>query len=132
VFHVSQLKLKLEFTAIALPKLPPVNAKGVLQLEPVEVLGRCSRPKDNRPLIKILVRWEGQPADDAIWEEFPLSEGCLTTPCGQGVMIGEVLSQARNGARVKMRFREWKNREKGRWSGSELFGEVRGSWRSEG
>ncbi len=39
VFHVSQLKLKLGTIAIALPKLPPVNAKGDLQPEPVEVLG---------------------------------------------------------------------------------------------
>jgi hypothetical protein len=70
VFHVSQLKLKLGSTAITLPKLPPINAKGVLQLEPVEVLGRRAQPKGNRPLIEILVRWEGQTADNATWEEF--------------------------------------------------------------
>jgi hypothetical protein len=70
VFHVSQLKLKVGSSAIALPKLPPVNAKGVLQQEPVEVLGRRARPKGNCPFIEILVRWEGQTADDATWEEF--------------------------------------------------------------
>jgi hypothetical protein len=69
-FHVSQLKLKLGTIAIALPKLPPVNAKWVLQPEPIEVLGRRSRPRYNRPLIEILVWWEGQLADDATWEEF--------------------------------------------------------------
>jgi hypothetical protein len=70
VFHVSQLKPKLGSSAIALPKLPPVNANGVLQPKPVEVLGRRSQPKDNRPLIEILVRWEGQSTEDATWEEF--------------------------------------------------------------
>jgi len=34
------------------------------------VLGRRSQPKDNRPLIEILVRWEGQSTEDATWEEF--------------------------------------------------------------
>jgi hypothetical protein len=57
VFHASQLKLKLGSAAIALPKLPPVNSKGVLQSVPIEVLGRHSRLKNNRPLIEILVRW---------------------------------------------------------------------------
>jgi len=36
----------------------------------MEVLDRCSRPRNNRPLIELLIRWEGQTADDATWEEF--------------------------------------------------------------
>jgi hypothetical protein len=36
----------------------------------MEVLDRCSRPKDNRPLIELLIRWEGQSAANATWEEF--------------------------------------------------------------
>jgi hypothetical protein len=58
VFHVSQLKLKLGSAAVVLPKLPPVNAQGV-QPEPVEVLSRHARPKNNRLFIEILVSWEG-------------------------------------------------------------------------
>jgi hypothetical protein len=55
---------------VPLPKLPPVEARGVLQLEPVEVLDRRSRLKNNRALVEILVRWEGQTTDDAMWEEY--------------------------------------------------------------
>jgi hypothetical protein len=36
----------------------------------VEILTRRSRPKDNRPFIEVLVRWEGKTADDATWEEY--------------------------------------------------------------
>jgi hypothetical protein len=70
IFHVSQLKPRLGSASVALPKLPPVDANGVLPPEPAEVLDRRSRPKDNRPLIELLIRWEGQTADDAMWEEF--------------------------------------------------------------
>lgn len=70
VFHVSQLKLKLGSSSSALPRLPPVDAHGVFRPEPVEILTRRSRPKDNRPFIEVLVRWEGQTVDDATWEEY--------------------------------------------------------------
>jgi hypothetical protein len=70
IFHVSQLKPRLGSASVALPKLPPVDSNGVLRPEPAEVLDRCSRPKDNRPLIELLIHWEGQTADDATWEEF--------------------------------------------------------------
>ncbi|XP_062166950.1 uncharacterized protein LOC133873232 [Alnus glutinosa] len=72
VFHVSQLKPKLGSAVVPLPKLPPGDARGVLQPEPVEVLDRRSRPKNNRVLVEILIRWEGQTSDDATWEEYHL------------------------------------------------------------
>jgi hypothetical protein len=56
VFHVSQLKPKLGSSSSALPRLPPVDAHGVLRLEPVEILTRRSRQKDNRPFIEVFVR----------------------------------------------------------------------------
>jgi hypothetical protein len=70
VFHVSQLKPKLGSLSSALPKLPPVDSNGILRPDPVEILDRRSRLKNNRPLIELLVRWDGQSADDATWEEF--------------------------------------------------------------
>jgi hypothetical protein len=70
VFHVSQLKPKLGSTVVPLPKLPLVDSHGVFRPKRVEVLDRRSRPRDNRPLIELLIHWEGQTADDATWEEF--------------------------------------------------------------
>jgi hypothetical protein len=40
VFHVSQLKPKLGSKVAAIPVLPPVDAEGIIQPEPVEVLAR--------------------------------------------------------------------------------------------
>jgi hypothetical protein len=70
VFHVSQLKLKLGSTVVPVLKLPPVDSHGVFRPEPMEVLDRRSRPRNNRLLIELLIRWEGQTPDDATWEEF--------------------------------------------------------------
>lgn len=70
VFHVSHLKLKLGSISSILPKLPPVDSNSVLQPQPIEVLAHRSRPKNNYPYIELLVRWEGQSADDATWEVF--------------------------------------------------------------
>jgi len=70
VFHMSQLKLKLGSSASAFPKLPLVDSTGVFRPKPVKVLDCRSLPHNNRPLIELLVRWEGQNVDDATWEEF--------------------------------------------------------------
>jgi len=70
VFHVSQLKPKLGSACTALPQLPPIDNQGAIRPEPAQILERRSRPKNNRALTEILVRWEGQTADDATWEEF--------------------------------------------------------------
>jgi hypothetical protein len=42
VFHVSQLKPKLSSKVAAVIVLPPVDAEGIIQPEPVEVLARHS------------------------------------------------------------------------------------------
>jgi hypothetical protein len=70
VFHVSQLKPKLGSSSSVVPKLPPVDSNGVAQPEPLEILDHHSRPRHNRPFIELLVRWDGQSANDATWEEF--------------------------------------------------------------
>jgi hypothetical protein len=70
VFHVSQLKLKLGSTVLPVPKLPLVDSHGVFRPESVEGLDRRSRPHNNRALVELLIRWEGQNANDATWEEF--------------------------------------------------------------
>jgi hypothetical protein len=67
---VSQLKLKLGSSTSALPQLPPIDSDVVFRPEPAAVLDRRTRPWNNRPLIELLIRWEGQSADDATWEEF--------------------------------------------------------------
>jgi hypothetical protein len=69
VFHVSQLKLKLGSKNNILPQLPPVHVKGVIQSDPLKVLARRSKKKDNRAITEILVQWVGQTEDDASWEE---------------------------------------------------------------
>jgi hypothetical protein len=70
IFHVSQLKLKLGSATSALPRLPLVDTNGIPQLEPAEILDRRAWPKNIRPFIELLVRWEGQSADNATWEKF--------------------------------------------------------------
>jgi hypothetical protein len=37
---------------------------------PNKIIDRRAWPKDNRPFIELLVRWEGQSTDDGTWEEF--------------------------------------------------------------
>lgn len=77
VFHVSQLKPKLDSKVAAVTMLPPVDAKRIIQPEPVEVLARRSSPRNNRPFVELLVRWAGQFAEYATWEEFyALKEAC--------------------------------------------------------
>jgi hypothetical protein len=59
VFHVSQLKLKIERSAIPIAQLPPVNQKGVIKLEPEELLDRRSRKVNNRVVMELLIHWQG-------------------------------------------------------------------------
>ncbi|XP_062158714.1 uncharacterized protein LOC133866188 [Alnus glutinosa] len=87
VFHVSQLKPKLGSSSSVVPKLPPVDSHGVFQPEPVEVLDRHSRPHNNRTFIELLVRWEGQTADDATWEEFHSLENAYPHLAGKSALL---------------------------------------------
>ena len=43
VFHVSQLKMKLGRQVVPISQLPPVNAVGIIQPEPKEILDCQSR-----------------------------------------------------------------------------------------
>jgi hypothetical protein len=70
VFHVSQLKLKLGSSHSAAPIMPHVDEQGIIQPEPEEVLLRCTRPKNNRVVTELLIRWAGQSPDDATWEDY--------------------------------------------------------------
>lgn len=85
VFHISQLKPKLGSKVAAVTVLPPVDAERIIQSEPVEVLARCSPPRNNMPFIELLVCWAGQFAEDTTWEEFyALKEACPN-------LVGKVL-----------------------------------------
>jgi hypothetical protein len=55
---------------VFIPILPPVDSDGVLQPEPSVVLDRQSSPRNNRPFIEVLVRWECQSVEDVTWESF--------------------------------------------------------------
>ncbi|XP_062147747.1 uncharacterized protein LOC133856708 [Alnus glutinosa] len=70
IFHVFQLKPKLGAQTVAIPTLPPLNSKGILHPEPMAVLDRRSRARNNRSFTEVLVCWEGQSAEDATWESF--------------------------------------------------------------
>jgi hypothetical protein len=70
VFHISQLKPKLGSACSALQRLPPIDDQGAIRPEPAQILDRRSGPKNNQALTEILVRWEGQTANDATCEEF--------------------------------------------------------------
>jgi hypothetical protein len=70
VFHVSQLKPKLESSNVAVPTLPPVNGDGVIQPTPIALLDRRSRAQDNSAITEVLIRWARQSPEDATWEEF--------------------------------------------------------------
>jgi len=70
VFHVSQLKPKLGQTSGPIPTIPLVDAHGILLPESMDVLARQFQKKNNRLVSELLVKWAGQPTDDATWEEF--------------------------------------------------------------
>ena len=50
--------------------MPPVEPNGVIQLEPIEVLARWTKQKNNYSVTELLIKWAEQTADDASWEEF--------------------------------------------------------------
>jgi hypothetical protein len=95
VFHVSQLKRKLGSSSIPIPVLPPVEKFGVFGPEPVEVLDRRSRKQNNHAVVDLLVRWQGQTAEDASWEPFHRLKTDFPHALNQGV-----LSPASASARV--------------------------------
>jgi Chromo (CHRromatin Organisation MOdifier) domain len=70
VFHVSQLKKKLEPTIQPHLIHPLVGRQGELKLEPVAILDRRMIKKNNQPMVEILVQWFNLHAEDATWEEY--------------------------------------------------------------
>jgi hypothetical protein len=70
VFHISQLKAKIGRSNVALPTLPHVDLNGIIQPEPEAVLDRRSKAQDNHTISELLIRWAGQSAEEATWEEF--------------------------------------------------------------
>jgi hypothetical protein len=45
---------------VPITHLPPVNAIGVIQPEPEEILARRSQKVHNRAVVELLVLWQGQ------------------------------------------------------------------------
>lgn len=90
-FHISQLKKRLGKGEATTTTLPLMNDQGTLQPKPNEILGRRVRPLNNRPVTELLVRWQGQRAEDETWEGYYKLKKDLPTPCEQGVLRGEVL-----------------------------------------
>jgi hypothetical protein len=70
VFHVSQLKLKLERIVLPISQLPSVTQQGVIQPEPEEVSERRSRKVHNKALLELLIHWQGQLLEEATWKTF--------------------------------------------------------------
>ncbi|XP_042942595.1 uncharacterized protein LOC122276751 [Carya illinoinensis] len=68
-FHVSQLKKKIgEITPLA--TIHPVNAAGVLKLEPKEAIARHIVKRNNKACTEVLIRWQGQEPEDVTWEPY--------------------------------------------------------------
>lgn len=49
-------------------ELPPVDDRGILMSKQEEVLGHRMVKSGNQAKIELLVRWQGQDADNVTWE----------------------------------------------------------------
>lgn len=68
MFHVLQLKKQLDREVVSILQLPPMDVHGLLKPELEEILDRRLRKVNQRALTEVLVRWQGQIAEDATWE----------------------------------------------------------------
>ncbi|KAL3581520.1 hypothetical protein D5086_015852 [Populus alba] len=68
-FHVSLLKKWVGKGIIPEPKLPIPETKQNPQPEPAEILNRRSQLSRRKTKEEVLLRWEGQPKEDAVWVE---------------------------------------------------------------
>lgn len=68
VFHVSNLKKKLEVVSGVSPSLPVMTGGGQLHVEPVAALDRKLVKKHNRPQTFVLVQWTNSVPEDATRE----------------------------------------------------------------
>jgi hypothetical protein len=62
--------LKIGRSAIPIAQLPPVNQQGVIQPELEELLDKRSRKVNNRAMVELLIRWQGQLPEEATWEKY--------------------------------------------------------------
>ncbi|XP_018852416.1 uncharacterized protein LOC109014405 [Juglans regia] len=70
MFHVSLLKKKVGHLVQTIPTLLPVDTLGILKLKPKAILDRRLRKKRSFPVVKMMVRWQGQRDEDTTWEGF--------------------------------------------------------------
>lgn len=82
MFHVSLLKKWVGKGTIPEPKLPNPETRRNPQPEPAEFLDRMSQTSQGKEMEEVLLRWEGQPKEDAVWvgeewlkESYPHLEG---------------------------------------------------------
>ena len=68
VFHVSNLKAKLELHMLSRPTLLAMNADMVLSPELVSILATKSHQLRSKLNTQVLVQWHGESKDDATWE----------------------------------------------------------------
>lgn len=68
MFHVSNLKAKLELHMLSRPTLLAMNADMVLSPELVSILATKSHQLRSKLNTQVLVQWHGESKDDATWE----------------------------------------------------------------
>ena len=68
VFHVSRLKKNLGPTTHIQTKLPLLDDKGILVLEPKCILKVKTRTLHSKLVNEYLVKWKNLPKDEATWE----------------------------------------------------------------
>lgn len=65
IFPVSCLKKCLGPATTTTPLLPPIDPHGAPRLEPERILQRRMTKSNNRPLIKLLVKWSGESEENS-------------------------------------------------------------------
>jgi Chromo (CHRromatin Organisation MOdifier) domain len=70
VFHISQLKEKLDHKVVPTTNMSLVGKYGQMKVEPVVVLDRQLVKKGNELRTQILVRWSNLSNSDATWEDY--------------------------------------------------------------
>ncbi|KAL8108559.1 hypothetical protein AgCh_024869 [Apium graveolens] len=68
IFHVSQLKKKIESNKDIQIALPTVADTGSMDPQPIVVLERKLIKKGNNPVVMVLVQWENGTCQKATWE----------------------------------------------------------------
>lgn len=70
VFHVSQLKKRVNRGRQAQLEPPKVGPDGQTLTEPIAILDRRTLKRNNAPLVEVLVQWANLSGDEATWEEY--------------------------------------------------------------